>query len=390
MTTPPRFVSRPCRSASSGVGGRSFGLLLGCFALALAGGVGCKRSATAPPPGGADAGTSSVAVVTSVVKARPVAQYLPLTGHLKSGRETDLAANANGRVTQTFAERGVKVKAGEVLAMLDVRAAALSASEAKANADTAAANAANAKLECDRVDALLASGAIGKAEHDRVSTQCRTSSSAAHAAEARSLLAAQNVGDGAIRAPFAGVVSERYVDVGEYVRSDSKVVTLVDLSALRLQVTVPETNIAMLRPGAKVSFSVAGYPDKAFGATLRFIGAAVRDSTRDVVVEATVDEAGAEVLRPGMFASVRLETGERPTPVVPKTAIATRDGRTTAYVVVDGRVEQRIVQTTEALGDDVAVIRGIAEGEHLVVSPNDALKNGQRVSNGPSQPGLGG
>jgi RND family efflux transporter MFP subunit len=346
--------------------------------LAVAASAACSTSAAAPAE--ADAGAAQVSVVTATVKARPVPQYLPLTGHLKSGRETDLAANAAGRVTATNVERGARVKAGDVIATLDVRAAALSASEARAQADTASAVAASSGLECERVRTLVASGALGKAELERVDAQCKTSQLAVSAAQARSLLAAQNVGDGVIRAPFGGVVTERYIDVGEYVRNDSKVVTLVDLAALRLQITVPETNIAAVRAGARVTFSVAGYPGKSFGGALKFVGASVRDSTRDVVAEATVDDADANLLRPGMFAAVRLEAGERATPVVPKTALTSRDGKTTAFVVVKGRVEQRIVQTTEVLGEETAVVRGVVEGEQVVVVPSESLRNGQRVS----------
>ena len=350
--------------------------LFGVLAIVASGA--CSTSSASSTP--SDAGGNPVSVTTAAVKSRPVSVYLPLTGQLKSGRETDLAANANGRVTSTRVERGARVKAGDVLATLDVRAAALSATEAKANADSAATRAASAKLECERVRALVASGSLGQAELDRVDAQCKTAEQAVSAAQARSLLAAQNVGDGVIRAPFDGVIAERYVDVGEFVRQDSKVVTLVDLSALRLEITIPEMHIGAARAGAKVTFSVAGYPGKEFGATLKFVGASVRNTTRDVVAEATVDETEAAVLRPGMFASVRLEAGEEPTPVVPKSAITTRDGRTAAFVVVNGRVEQRVVQTTETLGDEIAVIRGVAEGEKVVVAPAETLRNGQLVS----------
>lgn len=348
--------------------------------LALAASAGCSTSSASPAAADAGASAAAANVATAPVISRPVSHYLPLTGQLKSGRETDLAANAVGRVTSTRVERGARVKAGDVLATLDVRAAALSASEAKAHAENAVTNAESAKLECERVRALVASGALGKAELDRVDAQCKASEHAVSATQARSLLAAQNVGDGVIRAPFGGVVAERYVDVGEFVRQDSKVVTLVDLAALRLQITVPETHIAAVRTGAKVTFSVAGYPGKTFAGTLKFVGASVREATRDIVAEATVDEADATALRPGMFAAVRLEAGEQPTPVVPKTAITTREGRTTAFVVVNGRVEQRVVQTTETLGDEIAVVRGVVDGEQIVVAPPDTLRNGQHAT----------
>lgn len=355
------------------------------FVLVLAVGVGaaaCSTSGASTATASTDAGPPPAHVASQPVGTKPVSQYLRLTGQLKSGRETDLAANANGRVLTTRVERGARVKAGDVIATLDTRAAALSANEARAMAENAATNAASAKLECDRVRSLVASGSLGRAELDRVDAQCRSSEHAVSAAEARSLLAAQNVGDGVIRAPFAGVVGERYVDVGEYVRQDSKVVTLVDINSLRVQITVPETYIAAVRPGARVTFTVAGYPDKTFSGALKFVGASVRDATRDVVAEATIDAEGAALLRPGMFTAVRLETGEQPMPVVPRSSVTTRDGKSFVFVVANGRAEQRILQTTETLGDEVAVSRGVANGESVVVTPPATLKNGQQVTGG--------
>lgn len=353
--------------------------LTAAFLVVIAGAsTGCKTAKSAEHEPGAAAVVAPAEVSTHVVASKLVPKYLLVTGQLKSSRETDLAANATGKVTQTLVERGTQVKAGETLATLDVRAAALSAAEARAHAETAAQNAKTAKSDCERADALVRSGAISRAEFDRLDAQCRTTDFQVSAAQARSKLAAQNVGDGVIRAPFDGFVTERYVDVGEYVSPSSKVVTIVDLASLRLELAVPESNIAAAKKDAVVSFTVAGYPDRTFGGAVQFVGASVRAATRDVVAEATVDNADG-VLRPGMFASVRLQNGEGMMPVVPKDAIVTRDDKPIAFVVEGGRLEQRIVQTGDVIGDEIVVLRGIADGERLVLAPADTLKNGQAV-----------
>ena len=339
---------------------------------------GCKTAKSAENEPSAATATAPAQVNTHTVTSKLVPKYLLVTGQLKSSRETDLAANASGKVMQTRVERGTQVKAGETLATLHVRAAALSAAEARAHAETAAQNAKTAKSDCERADALLQSGAISRAEFDRLDAQCRTTDFQVSAAQARSKLAAQNVGDGVIRAPFNGFVTERYIDVGEYVTASSKVVTIVDLASLRLELTVPESNIAAAKKDAAVSFTVAGYPDRTFGGTVQYIGASVRAATRDIVAEATVDNADG-VLRPGMFASVRLQNGEEKTPVVPKNAVVTRGDKQVAFVVENGRLEQRIVQTGDVIGEEIAVLRGIADGERLVLAPAETLKNGQAV-----------
>lgn len=122
--------------AAAAAAATSLAVLSGCSTPSSA------ATSTSTAAGGAS-GTAATAVPdvrvqTAAVTSRPVPRYLAVTGQLESGRETDLAANANGRVTANLVERGSQVKAGDVLASLDVRAAALSAAEAKSQADTAA------------------------------------------------------------------------------------------------------------------------------------------------------------------------------------------------------------------------------------------------------------
>lgn len=337
--------------------------------------LGCKASAATTTDGGTE-----VAAVVQKAKAtkRPVPAYLLATGQLRGEQEADVAANAAGRVLSVDVERGTEVPKGAVLARLDTRAAALSASEAAANAKTARANAERAELDCERGRTLADAGAISQQEWERMSTACRTGTLGVAAADARASMAAQMVGDGVLRAPFAGAVSERYIDVGEYVRADSRIVTLVDVSTLRLELTVPEAHLGRVTVGARVEFTVAAFPDRPFEAKIKRIGASVRTTTRDVVAEAQVDNADRQ-LRPGMFAMVRLVTGEEPRVVVPKAALVSRDGKDRIFVVNQGHAEERIVALGDVLGDVVVVSRGVDEGNDVVVSPDPALRNGQPV-----------
>lgn len=366
-----------CQSVGTSVGSlvQSVIALLGVAALGAT--CGCTSASASTSPTAASP-AAAIHVDTHAVSARPVPVWLTLTGQLKGARETDLAANTTGRVVKTLVERGDVVKAGQPLAILDTRAAALSLKEAHASAESAAASAENAKLNCARYQALAETGAISQSELERTNVQCQTSELGVAAARARAALIGQSVGDGIIRAPFAGSVAERYVEVGEYVRSDSKVVTLVDLSAMRLEFTLPEANVAAARPSAKLRFTVAGYPDRQFEGTVKYVGAQVRPTTRDIVAEAIVDTPDV-ALRPGMFASVQLANGTHDAPVVPRGSLVERDGKFVAFVASNGVVEERIVHVGESLGDEAAVTRGLAAGERVVVAPSPELKNGQRI-----------
>jgi membrane fusion protein (multidrug efflux system) len=351
---------------------RALVALLGLSSIAFA--PGCSKTVNAALQKQAD--DKPAKVVTKPVTARSVPVWLSLTGQLKGRRDADLAANVNGKVIKTLVERGDVVKVGQPLAVVDTRAASLSYAEARASAESAAAAAENAKLNCERFRVLAEQGSISQFEYDANAVRCRTSDLSVSAARARAELANQHVGDGIIRAPFAGSIAERYVDVGEFVRSDSRVVTLIDLSTLRLEFTLPEAQIAAARPGTKVRFGVAGYPSKIFSGTVKYVSAQVRPTTRDVVAEALVDTPNVD-LRPGMFAAVKLEAGTRELPVIASRSLLERDGKSVVFVEVGGRLEERIVHVDETMGEEKSIARGIVAGDKLVVVPTPELKNGQ-------------
>jgi membrane fusion protein, multidrug efflux system len=319
-----------------------------------------------------------LSVQTEAAQTIDVPRTLRLTGTLRGDRETDLAANVNGRVNATSVERGEQIKPGQVLARVDTRAAALSAADARAQVGSIQAQADQARAECDRYEQLKAKGAISDLEYQQKISQCRTLPLNVQAASARAALAAQNVGDGVIRAPFAGVVTERYVEVGQFVRQDSRVVTIVSVDPLRLQITVPEAQVASVKQGAKVSFTVSGYAEQRFEGTVRFVSGALRATTRDLIAEAIVPNPDRRLL-PGMFADVELVTGSQRLPSVPKRALIEQDEQARVFVVVAGKLEERIVALGPVVGDRVSIMRGVKDAEPVVVSELKGLSNGRKV-----------
>ena len=335
----------------------------------------CKGTA-AEENGSTQAPPVSVKTVPVTELSAPVT--LRLSGNLKGLRETDLAANANGRVISTSVERGAQVKVGQVLAQLDVRAAAISATEMNAQAESARAAAAQLKSECARAEQLKASGSISAAELERVTAQCRTSSLSVEASTARAQMAAQNVGDGSVRAPFAGVVTERYVDVGEFVRADSRVVTIVSIDTLRLELAVPEAEAAKVTEESEVAFHVAAFPDRRFTGKVRFVSGAIRAATRDLVVEALVENPD-KALKPGMFADIELNVGVQKLAGVPKEAIFEKDGHHRAFFVVDGRLQERVLSTLPEVNGGVPIVKGAKAGEAVAIGDLKTFANGQRT-----------
>lgn len=358
--------SRPSRSSR----------LPGFAVLALAasvstGLVACKPKATEA----AKAPITKVKVATATVEEALAPRILPLTGSLRGEQQSDLAAGAAGRLVKVGVERGSEIKKGDVIALIDTRLAQISAAEASASAALAKAQVESAERECARYKTLLDKGGVSKAEYDKLTDTCRTSTLSAKAAEFRAAQAGQNVADGVIRAPFTGVVADRWVDVGEFVRADSRVVTLVTMDPLRLEFAVPEVHINLVKKGGKVTFTVPSQPKKVYSGVVKYLGAAVRESTRDLAIEATVENTD-RALAPGMFAEVNLALAEAPTAFVPKSAIVDRDGRSFLFVVEDGRASERIVTLGVSEENRTAISLGVKKGEKVVVAPPAELSNG--------------
>ncbi len=322
--------------------------------------------------------TAKVHVETVTVGEQAVPKLLRLTGVLSSNERTDLAANASGRVVRTFVERGDHVIQGAILAQLDTRSANLSRAEAEANATSATEQLKGARTDCQRYVGLLAKGAITQQEYDKQATSCQTQAAGEEAARVRAAQAVQTISDSSIRAPFSGVIAERFVHVGDYVHADTRVVTLLVDNPLRLELTVPEANVASVHPGVAVSFQSVAVPARTFTAVVKYMGGEIREATRDLVVEAVTDNADHALL-PGMFVTAELPVGQVTLPVVPAKAIVSHNDVENVFAVVDGHLEERVVQLGPKTGDKVAIADGVKTGEKVVVSPPPAAVDGAQT-----------
>lgn len=351
--------------------------------IALAGAVlgGCKKPEQQPAEltSAQQQATPTVKVQTAAVVEQPMPEYLTLTGSLRASQESEVAADATGKVTATFVERGQRVKQGDTLAILDARSASITASQAAAQTGLARAQLEQAQKECDRVKSLFQSGAISQAEFDRTTSQCQTTQFSAAAAQAQQQNAQKIVGDSVIRAPFSGIVGERYVNVGQYLQPQTRVVSLYNPDPLRLELTVPEANVGNIKPDQPVKFTVASFgDDQTFTGAVKFISPNVRPTTRDLVIEAVVPNPDGK-LRPGMFVVATLSFGEKKAIVVPTSSIKKDEAGARVFVVIDKHVQERLVQVLGDKDGVSAIAAGVKPGETVVVAPGPDVRDGALV-----------
>ena len=346
-----------------------------CLSPAVAG---CHRpddAAAATPPRDA---IPAVHVTAAPVVLRPMPELLTLTGTLRSSSESDVAADVSGKIVATYVERGQAVKKGQVVAIVDSRVAAFAATAAEAQSHVAQSQLEEARRDCERVKHLLDTGAISQADYDRQNASCTAQQWSAAAAQAQQRSAVKLAGDSSIRAPFDGFIGERYVNVGQYVQPATRVASVYDPDPLRLELTVPEVNVAAIAADMPVHFTVTAYGDQAFTGHVKFISPNVREASRDLVVEAVVPNGDLK-LKPGMFAVASVDLGARPRPVVPRSAVLQDDTGARVFVVAASKIEERLVQLGQAAGDQVAIVQGVTAGESVVVSPGPDVRDGARV-----------
>ena len=364
----------------------------------------------------AEAKPEPVAITTATVEERPIDRFLRVTGSLAADEQAEVSAETTGRVVDTPVERGTRVAQGTVLARISATEASAQLDEAEANAAQIAArlgltveqafdvkrvpDVMNAKASLElaesefaRMKSLLDQKVVSQSEFDQRRTQveaarqqyqiaensAQQSYRSLQAARARVALARKSVADTTVRAPFAGLVAERLVSTGDYVTRGTRVATVVRIDPMRVELTVPEQSVALVRVGQPVRLTVDAYPNEIFDAKVRFVSPAVRADQRALTVEAVAANPGGR-LKPGLFATASIQQPQGPVALlVPVSAVETLSGTSRIYVVKDNKIEERIVTIGDRIDNLVEVTSGVRKGEVIASEPRGRLTDGLAV-----------
>ena len=393
-------------------------LRLYSFASLVAGSLaaaGCSSHTSAEEPAPPPA-PEPVAITTSVVESRPIDRFIRVTGSLTADEQAEVSAESGGRIVATPVERGTRVTEGTILVRVSTSEAAAQLQEAEANAaqiearlgltpdgpfdpkvvpDVMNARAALefAEAEFRRISSLLEQKVVSRSEFDARRTQVEAarqqyqmaqntaeqSFRSLQAARARIALARKAVADTSVRAPFAGLVAERLVSVGDYVTRGTRVATVVKTDPLRVELTVPEQAVSLIKVGQPVKLTVDAYQGEVFDAIIRFVSPSVRADQRALTVEAIAPNRDGR-LKPGLFATASIQQPvSAPALLVPATAVETVSGTSRLYIVKDDVIEERVVTTGERVGDNIEIVSGAAAGETVATEPKGRLVDGAPV-----------
>lgn len=372
---------------------RRIGLAAGVAALAIvaAGGIALRaRSDHALAAWTAAQAEPSVTVLRPQPAAGEAALTLP--ANLQALNAAPIYARTSGYVRRWYVDIGDRVRAGQVLAVLDAPEIDQQLAAARADLETAEANRRLAASTAERWQAMLAKDAVSRQETDEKLGDLAARTAVASGARANVSRLRYTQGFTRLVAPFDGVVTSRATQVGQLVTAgtaaSTPLFTVSDISRIRAYVRVPQSYSAQVRPGMRVTLALPEYPDRRFDAVLTRSAGAVDPGSGTVLVELQAPN-GDRALKPGAYAQASFPlAGVGGAVALPASAlIVGEDGARVAIVGADGRARLRAVTIGRDLGSTVEITRGLSRTDRVIDSPPDALQDGDRVR---LAPGAGG
>lgn len=341
---------------------------------------------------------SPKAVEVMQVKLTDAEQVIEVTGTLAAKYATDVKSEYTGLVAEVYVHEWVRVEKGTPLARLDTREAEILLQKAQTAVEVAKANllqaevgARRANREYERALKLKEYGLITQQSLDDALTEKEAAGVRVEVARAQLKAAEEEVlhmqtrlYKAIIRSPREGVISWRNVNVGDYVgeMGAKPMFRIVDNSLLELTVTVPQAEMAAVRPGQTLTFTCEAFPEKVFRGKVMFINPVINEADRSVKVIAEVDNS-SQILKPGLFVKGQIIIGQRPGLIkIPRTALLTwnvLEKRGEVFIVRGNIATRQTIKTGGLTGSWVEVISGLRAGDQIIIRGGFQVQDGEEV-----------
>ena len=325
-----------------------------------------KGGAYQPPP---------EAITTIIARQETWPSTLNVVGTAAAVHGVTVSADLPGTVDRINFDSGQWVKEGDVLVTLDTRQEKAQLASMEAQHDLAQVN-------YDRMQRLVAEGVISRMDYDKAMSDRKATD--ANAAEIRAMIDRKT-----IRAPFSGVLGIRQVNLGQYLAAGNPIVSLQSLNPIYVNFGVPQQLTSQVQAGHTVRITNEELPGMAFTGRVNAIDSVVDQTTRNIQVQATLDNPQAK-LRPGMFVNVEVGVGAKQSVIpLPAPAISYAPFGDSVFIVSEMKspsgqlykgVRQQFVKVQGARGDQVGVVSGINPGDEIVTSGVFKLRNGAAVA----------
>ena len=347
---------------------RTLGTVAALAALAALGACGDgeakgTKGAAGGPAGG---GMPPMPVEVAIAQREAAVDAIDATGQIEAVQAIELRPEVEGRLQRILVDEGTIVAAGTPLFKIDD-------GELRAQVEKAAADRDLARQALARTKGLLEQKASTASELERAEATARGT-------QAQLDLLSLRLARTTVRAPFGGVVGRRFVSLGDYVNTSTRLATLQTFDPQRAVFQIPERFADKVAVGQRVAFRVAALPGREFVGTVDFVDPVVQMPGRTLTAKARVGNPRRE-LQAGMFIEARLATATRPNAVIiPEDAVLSLQGSQVVWVAKEGKADRREVTLGVRTPGFVEVSSGVAAGEQVVVGGAERLMPGAPVA----------
>ncbi len=331
----------------------------------------CGKPAPAPE-------TPPVSVVSMTVHPTVLVIAYKGSATLEAADKADVSAEITGRVRDLLADEGDEVRAGALLARLDPSVLASSASEASARLADAQIALDDARQDRERIARLRREGVASQEEMDKGAMRVKRAEEGVAAIRGSSSAATAQLARASIVSPIPGVVTRRWVEIGETASTGKMLFRIEDLTSLKAVLNVPEREVGTIAAGDRVEITVDG---GTITGQVTYVSPSADPVARTVKIEALIPNDTGRV-RSGVFVEVSVIRAVLPNIIaIPKTALVYRSsGAAALYVIENDVVKRREVQLGASTETLVEIREGLRSGETIVPADVSTLSDGVKVS----------
>ena len=311
---------------------------------------------------------ASVSVRVDTVKVQDVSLDFVSNGNFEPVQELKFSAEKSGKITNVLVKEGDYVSVGQTLAI--VRSDVINVNAQNANAVYQ-----NAVADYTRFENAFKTGGVTKQQLDQAKLAMVNSKSQLTQANI-------NVGDTRIKAPISGVINKKYIEIGSIITGmpATELFEIVNVSKLKLNVSVNESQVASLKVGSPTKVTASVYPDKTFDGKITFI-AAKADASLNFPVEIEITNNASKDLKAGMYGTAEFASKQQKQSlkIVPRNAFVGSVSSNQVFVIENGIAKLKTVTAGRILGNKVEILSGLNEGETVIVTGQINLQDGSKV-----------
>ncbi|MFV5687210.1 efflux RND transporter periplasmic adaptor subunit [Flavobacterium sp. ZT3R25] len=309
---------------------------------------------------------ASVSVKVGTVKTEEVSLDFSANGNFEPLQELSFSAEKPGRVVRVLVDEGSTVHIGQTLAI--VRSEQISS-----DLETAQASYQNALSDYNRFENAFKTGGVTKQQLDQAKLGLVT-------AKSRLQQAKVNIGDTNIKSTINGIVNKKYIEPGSVLGAATQMFDIVNVTRLKLKVTVNENQVAGLKLGNIVNVKASVYPDATFSGKITFI-APKADSRLNFPIEIEIANNSSNDLKAGMYGTAEFASSQQKQSlmIVPRNAFVGSVSTNQVFVAENGVAKLKTVTAGRIFGDKVEILNGLSDGETVIVTGQINLQDGYKV-----------